>query len=315
MLPSWFQFVLPLGNFECTNLAHNFHMSLFNACQILSLDTAILVYVFLPLGNFECTTLDLKFPSFLVRCTSKFEFLSLSNTCQMLSLDAAIHFQLESTSAHLQARNLWGNTMSRATTAQRRSDFLKSRCYAGYAYKDQQEKKNRIGEVQALKEWKELLDMRFSQERNGGEGFVVEIAHIIETKQTPKVLDLSDRATTLKLPAEWCARKCEELKIDPGSECERAMRNVTMKMDEHHRQIMAGHATTHEKQGRVEARLKDIETKMQAGKRGKQPPGAELAGMYAIVEYDGEYVDRKGPDQWVLRRRLLRQLPAGSMSR
>ena len=104
--------------------------------------------------------------------------------------------------------------------------------------------------------------MRFSQGRSGGEGFVVEIANIIKTKQTPKGLDLSDRAKTVELLGEWCTKKCEELKIDPGSECMIAMHQITHKMNEHHGESMAGHETTHQKQDQMEAQLKDIEKKI-----------------------------------------------------
>ena len=175
----------------------------------------------------------------------------------MLSLDTAIHFQLESTSAHLQARDLWGNTMSRASADQKRADFLKHRCYGGYGHKDH-EKKNLIIEPQALKEWEEFLEKRFAQERSGGASFVVEIANIIKIKQTPKGLDLSDRVATLELLTKWCDDKCKEHSINPGSECIVAMHQIILQMDQHHEQSMAGHATAHEKQANMEAELKKM---------------------------------------------------------
>ena len=165
------------------------------------------------------------------------------------------------------------DSMSRANADQKRADALKYRCYGGYGHKDH-EKKHLIIEPQALKEWEELLEKRFAQERSGGASVVVEIANIIKNRQTPKGLDLSDRVATLELLTKWCTTKCDELKINPGSECMVAMHHITLKMDEHHEEIMAGHATTHEKQDQMETKLTRIEEKCyacaQASKRGKK---------------------------------------------
>ena len=129
--------------------------------------------------------------------------------------------------------------------------------------------------------------------------FVVEIANIIKNKQTPKVLGLRERVATLKL---WCKKKCEELKIDPGSECMLAMHQITLKMDEHHEQIMAGQATTYEKQDQMGTKLTRIEDKIDAcarvGRRSKQLAGAELEGMYSIWVPHARCLDRNTVDQW-----------------
>lgn len=87
------------------------------------------------------------------------------------------------------------------------SYLLALRCYTGF---DRLDKKKRIPEPQALKDWKEFLEIRFMQPGIGGVPFVADIANIVKAKMTPKGLDLSDCQDTLELLANWCKAKCDE---------------------------------------------------------------------------------------------------------
>ena len=134
--------------------------------------------------------------------------------------------------------------MPNVTDLQNRCQYLSYRCYTGFDRRDK-EKKIPIQESKAVFEWEELLDKRFMQSAAGGKSFVVEIANIVKNKKTPKGLDLSGRKATLELLSKWCKGKCEELNINPGSECMVAMNQITQKMDMHHEENMEVHAKTH----------------------------------------------------------------------
>jgi len=116
------------------------------------------------------------------------------------------------------------------TQAQRRTRSLGLRCYSGYNRKGSELK---IDENTALKEWKEFLDGRIEQKRNGGDDLVNEIADIVRNMRTPSTgkggkaregLDLSDRPVTLKFLKEWYEVEGDKRGYNPQSFHMRAVR-------------------------------------------------------------------------------------------
>ena len=146
--------------------------------------------------------------------------------------------------------------MPAMTPDQNRCSYLSFRCFTGFDRRDN-EKQNPIPEGNALEEWKELLEKRFSQNRSGGKAFVLKIVKMVNDKKTEEGLNLAD--SILEHLAKWCQRMCKEHEIDPGSQAMQALQQQA----NWHEESMEAHATTHANQEATHSLLTKVATGME----------------------------------------------------
>ena len=146
--------------------------------------------------------------------------------------------------------------MPAMTPDQNRCSYLSFRCFTGFDRRDN-EKQNPIPEGNALEEWKELLEKRFSQNRSGGKAFVLKIVKMVNDKKTEEGLNLAD--SILEHLAKWCQRMCKEHEIDPGSQAMQALQQQA----NWHEESMEAHATTHATQEATHSLLTKVATGME----------------------------------------------------